>query len=167
MLLEKQLEKDKTAIVKEWFDMVAATYPADTSQFLKTQKDPFANPVGMTILKGLEALFRELLNGMDYDAVESFLDPIIRIRAIQNFTPSQSIGFISCLKGVIRNRFEKDLEDVGLLKSLLQFELKIDALHLIAFDIYMKCRETIYKIQADEEKNRTYKALKRAGLVED
>ena len=167
MLLEKQLQKDKATIVKEWFDMVVGTYPADTSQFLKKQKDPFANPVGNTILKGLEALFQELLNGLNQESVESFLDPIIRIRAVQQFTPSQAVGFISYLKSVIRKRYEKQLDDSENAKALLQFELKIDSLYFIAFNIYMQCRETIYRIQANEEKNSTLKAMKRAGLLND
>jgi hypothetical protein len=167
MLLEKQLEKEKTAIVKEWFDMVVSTYPADTSQFLKLQKDPFANPVGNTLLKGLEALFQELLNGLNPESVESFLDPMIRIRAVQPFTPSQATGFISYLKIVLRKRYEKQLEDSQIAKALAQFELKIDALYFMAFDIYMQCREAIYRIQANEEKNSTLRALKRAGLLND
>lgn len=167
MLLEKQLEKEKAAIVKEWFDLVVKAYPDDTSQFIKNQMDPFANPVGSTTLKGLEALFQELLNGMDHDTLASFLDPIMRIRAVQNFSPSQATGFISYLKSVIRKRFEKELENSINAKALLQFELRIDALYLIAFDIYMQCRETIYRIQASEEKNSTLKAFKRAGLIND
>lgn len=167
MLLEKQLEKEKAAIVKAWFDLVVEGYPDETSKFIKNQIDPFANPVGSTTLKSLEALFQELLNGMDQNTLESFLDPIIRIRAVQNFSPSQATGFISYLKSVIRKRFEKELENSKYAKALLQFELKIDVLHLIAFDIYMRCRETIYRIQASEEKNSTLKAFKRAGLIND
>jgi len=35
--------------------MVVDTYPADTSRFLKSQKDPFANPVGGATIQGLDA----------------------------------------------------------------------------------------------------------------
>ena len=42
--------------------MVVDTYPADTSRFLKRQKDPFANPVGNTTLESLEAVVGELRN---------------------------------------------------------------------------------------------------------
>lgn len=167
MGLEALLDKHKIAIVKEWFDMVVATYPADTSLFLKRQKNPFANPVGSTTLKNLEALFHELLGGMNHDSLASFLDPIIRIRAVQDFTPSQATGFIPFLKSVIREQIKNELDDLHMVKALLQFEMKIDALNLIAFDIYMGCREKIYQLKANQEKKSTYSALERAGLLAD
>ena len=95
------LNKKKTVIVKKWFDLVVKTYPADTASFLKSQKDQFANPVGQTTLKGLEAIFDEVVSGMDRNAIISFLDPVIRIRAVQAFTPAKAIKFILDLKKVI------------------------------------------------------------------
>ena len=93
MRIENLLEQRKAAIVKKWFDRVIQTYPADTSKFLKNHKDPFANPVGQTVLRGLEALFDTLLKEPDTDTISSFLDPIIRIRAVQDFTPSKAVSF--------------------------------------------------------------------------
>lgn len=167
MTFEKQLEKEKSVIVKAWFNEVLGTYPSDATQFFKNQLDPFANPVGNITLKNLDAIFQEMLNGMNHESLEAFLDPIIRIRAVQDFTPSQATGFITLLKGIIRKKFDKDLNNVSAVKALLEFETKIDTLNLIAFNIYMKCRETVYRIQANEEKNSTYSAFKRAGLLID
>ena len=36
---------------------------------------------------------------------------------------------------------------------------------MLAFDIYMGCRERLYDIKANEEKSKVYKAFKRAGLI--
>jgi hypothetical protein len=167
MSLNHLLTQKKTAIVKMWFISAIETYPADTAKFLKSQKDPFANPVGRTIYHGLEGLFDELLKEMDNKIIQSFLDPIIRIRAIQNFSPSQATGFIFFLKDAVRATAEKENPDKKLFNELLLFESKIDELGLMAFDIYMKCREKIYEIKATEMKNRTFKAFKRAGLVRE
>ena len=164
--LAKQLEDNKAAIVKEWFNMVVETYPADTSRFLKKQKDPFANPVGNTTMKGLEALLNELFNKMDHNILKSSLDPIIRIRAIQNFSASRATGFILFLKTIIRKQLKKDQNDPQILNELLQFELNIDSLNQIGFDLFMECREKIYQIKAEEERNRTYSAFERAGLID-
>ena len=57
MRLNNLLAQRKTAIIKKWFALAIETYPSDTANFLKSQKDPFANPVGRTIYRGLEALF--------------------------------------------------------------------------------------------------------------
>lgn len=167
MTLENLLAKRKNAIAKRWFDLVIETYPADAAQFLKNQKDLFANPVGKNTFKGLEALVEELLNGMDDESIKSFLDPIIRMRAVQNFSPSQATGFIFFLKNVIRESLKKEKLEDRHKSGLLLLESKIDDLALIAFDIYMECKEKIYSIKANEEKNRTFSAFERAGLVSE
>ena len=165
MQIENILEQRKAVIVKKWFDVVIQTYPADTSKFFKTQKDPFANPVGQTVLRGLEALFDILLKGPDTDTISSFLDPIIRIRAVQDFTASRAVSFIFSLKQVIRDNLTKELKDTAMGAELLDIESAIDDLALIAFDIYVECREKIYELKANEEKSRTFAAFKRAGLI--
>ena len=166
MLLKNILDQKKATIIKKWFEIVAETYPADTSKFLKNKKDQFDNPVGNAILKGVTGLFDELLNRMDYESVKNFLDPVIRIRAVQPlFSPSRAIGFIFLLKKIIRENLKKQSMDKQIADELLEFELKIDELSLIAFDIYMECREKLYDIKASQEKTKIYKAFKRAGLV--
>ena len=168
MVIENLLAQKKTVIVKDWFNLIAESYPADTSQFLKTKKDAFANPVGKTILNGLEAVFNELLSGMDDKAITSFLDPIIRIRAVQTiFSPSQATAFIFDLKKVVRKNFKKEIKENSIPKELLIFESKIDRLCLIAFDIYSECREKIYQLKVDTERNKIYSAFARAGLITD
>ncbi|MBA3018361.1 MAG: RsbRD N-terminal domain-containing protein [Proteobacteria bacterium] len=165
MRLDNLLKRNKDAIVKKWLSLAIDAYPADTSKFIKSQKDPFANPVGNTF-SNLGPLFDELLNEMDYKSITSYLYPIIRVRAVQPIlSSSQSIGFILSLKKVIRESFKKEFSDNDILKELLVFELKIDELALIAFDVYMKCREQVYEIKANEERNRTFRAFERAGLL--
>lgn len=167
MRLNNLLAQRKTAIIKNWFTLAVETYPPDTASFLKRQKDPFANPVGRTISLGLETLFNELLKEMDHEIITSFLDPIIRIRAIQNFSPAQAVSFIFLLKKVIRENIKKEALEEQLFNELLLFESKIDKLALIAFNIYVQCKEKIYDLKANEMRNTTYKAFKRAGLVRE
>jgi hypothetical protein len=167
MRLNNLLAQRKTAIIKNWFTLAVETYPPDTASFLKKQKDPFANPVGRTISQGLEALFNELLKEMDYEIITSFLDPIIRIRAIQNFSAAQAVSFIFLLKKAIRENIKKEVSEEQLFSNLLLFESKIDQLAMIAFNLYMQCKEKIYDLKANEMRNSTYKAFKRAGLVRE
>jgi hypothetical protein len=167
MTLDILLSQRRSALVKLWFDEVVRTYPADTSQFLKQQKDPFANPVGKTTVNGLDALFNILTTGMDKEVINSFLDPIIRIRALQGFTPSQAVSFILSLKQIIKKNLEKELKDIRMMDAFIAFEARIDDLCLIAFDIYVGCREKMYQIQANEMRNTTFRAFQRAGLVKE
>ena len=165
MGLEKVLAKKKDAIVKDWFKLVARTYAPDTAQFISSHKDSISNPVGGSLSKGLSGIFEQLLADPDRETVKSYLDPIIRIRAVQDFSPSQATAIILALKKVIIEHLKKDLSDSRTANALLQFESKIDSLCLFAFDLYMECREKLYELKTNEERNKIYKAFERAGLI--
>ena len=165
MGLEKQLTEKKDAIVKDWFERVSRTYAPDTAQFLNSVHDAITNPIGHSLRSGLAGLFEQLLVGPDKDTVKTYLDPIVRIRAVQDFTPSQATAFVFILKTVIRDHLKKELSDNRTLQSLYAFESKIDSLSLYAFDIYMECREKLYDLKSNVERSKVYKAFKRAGLI--
>ena len=163
--LGKILEQKQSIIVKKWFDLTAQTYAPDTAEFIKDNSDQFANPVGGTTRNGLKGLLDQLIHDMDPEVINSHLDPIIRIRAAQNFTPAQATAFILLLKKVLRENLTKELRDSRIAAEMVAFEAKIDRLCLNAFDIYMRCREKIFQISANETRNRTFKAFERAGLI--
>ena len=163
--IQQLLEKNKSSIIKKWFDLVVDTYPPETSNFLRKEKDPFHNPVGKTTVECLETLFDHLLDKADEQSLISHLDPIIRIRSVQDFSPSKAIGFIFFLKTIIRNEFKNNKSGSVDIHELSAIDFKIDGLILMAFDVYARCKETFYQIKANEEKNRFFKAFERAGLV--
>jgi len=165
MSLAKLLSNQKTVIVRQWFDLVIKTYPFDSQQFLKSQKDPFANPVGRTTFNGLQSLFDEILKGVDRKTVLPLLDTIIRIRAIQDFSPSKAVAFILDLKTIVRNVAGDALFADPLFPDWVTFEHNVDALALIGFDVYMSCREKIYALKADNERTQVLKTFSRAGLL--
>jgi hypothetical protein len=167
MDLLNQLTRKKSAIVKQWFDRLMETYPADTAQFLRSQKDAFANPVGRNSLQSLEGLFDHILKGFNPKTARPIIDPIIRIRAIQDFTPSKAIRFVFDLKNIIRDEAPADTGDRQSLKTLADLDHRIDDLGLLAFDVYMQCREKIYDLKANEMRARTLSAFDRAGLIKE
>ena len=99
MRLNSILAQQKAAIIKKWFALILETYPEDTASFLKDQKDPFANPVGSAIREGIEGLFEEFLQPVPSVNLAPFLDKVIRIRAVQDFSPSGTVSFIFSFKG--------------------------------------------------------------------
>ena len=165
--LKGLIEKNKNEIIKNWFEATIQTYAPDTAQFFKGQKDQFGNPVGSITSKGIAFLLDQLLDTFDPDAVKAYLDPIIRIRAIQDFSPSQATGFILLLKKILRENLASELQNSANILQLLEFESKIDRLCLLAFDLYMDCKEKIYEISANETRHRTLRAFERAGLIVD
>jgi hypothetical protein len=165
MTLDIFLSQKRSTILEKWFGLIVETYPVDSQRFLKKQKNRFANPVGYTISKEMAAIYDELRSGVDSDRVSTFLDRIIRIRAIQDFSPSQAIAFIFLLKKVIREELENESWEGGVADELWRLENKIDLLAMLSFDIYMKCREKIYQLRANEVKKVTYGLLRRANLI--
>ncbi len=168
MKLNHYLLEKKSAILKKWFDAVVETYPDETSAFLKKQKAQFTNPVGYTLSEGLEHLFDALLHGMLPDTVSRFLDSIVRLRAVQDFAPSEAVMFIFRLKKVVRQELGNEiLQQQGIIEELLTFESAVDDLALYAFDLHVKCREKIFELKANEAKNMTFRLLQQARLIVD
>ncbi len=165
MRLESLLVRKKREIVDDWFNLLVKTYPADSAQFMKRENDPFANPVGSSARSGLEAIFDELRGGMDPQPLADFLDPIIRIRAVQNFSPSQAVDFIFLLRKSIRKNLSKDLSAPELFDELPEFDSRIDELALLAFDIYMDCREKLFQLKEKEMKNGALLAFSQTRLT--
>jgi hypothetical protein len=165
MGLDKLLAQREAAIVASWVDHVVNTYAPDSAHFYKNQKDQFANPVGVTFSESLANVFCALRTGADRDVLSQHLDPVLRIRAIQAFTPAEALAFIVDLKPILRSQFKDVLEEEGIRKALARFEDQIDAMLLIAFDVYSLCREKIFELKVSTERDKIYKAFLRAGLI--
>ncbi len=160
------LERKKEAVVNAWFEQVMQTYAPDTAVFYQNQKDAFANPVGSTTKQALVKLFNALLDPQDNESLADLIDPLIRIRAVQNFTSSQAVGFVFLLKSIVRNLFQKNRKKLKV-DELLEMESRIDGLALIGFDVFMACREKIYSLKTNTERDKIYKAFARAGLIKE
>ena len=166
MKLESLLEQKRDIILKKWAESIFGSYPPETSQFLSNQKDRFCNPVGHGVTEGTGEIYEALLLGERTDKLLAALDGIVRVRSIQDFSSSQAVSFMFQLKTVIRQELAEDLNrDKDLLEQLPGFESRIDGVALLAFDIYMQCREKLYEISANEAKRRAGRLLERAGCL--
>jgi hypothetical protein len=168
MAIEQRLLQNKKKLVRQWFDMLAGTYPLETVRLLKKETSQFANPVGHTFLVAIEEILEEFLGQNNAEAMWPLLDKVIRIRAIQDFSPSSSLAFIFGLKTIALELLEEDLASgvVGR-EELSDFDRKVDALALSAFDVYMRCRENLFEVRMTEVKNRTHRLLKRAQIISE
>ena len=149
-LLAGSLSEKKCVIAAEWLERVLQTYPKESCQPLRLERDPFRNPVGHALQQGLSVLVEEILGGMDRDRMAPALDGIVRIRAVQDFTAGQAVSFVFLLREVVR-RHLGDHEEI-----LTIAEQRIDELAVLAFDLFMTCREKIYEIKVNELKRSTY-----------
>jgi RsbRD-like negative regulator of sigma factor len=142
--------EQREAVVQKWLTHTLRTYPSETSRFMQETRDPFHNPVGRALKEGLPQIFAQLIGEFDARRIEPALDDIVRIRAIQDFSASQAIGFIFHLKEIIREELSPEAPGFTTLQD------RIDKLALLAFDIYMKCREKSWQIQVKEARSRVY-----------
>jgi hypothetical protein len=162
-LLEALVAK-KIAIVEEWLGQSLRTYPEHSSRFLSQEKDPFRNPVGHTLREALPALFDRLIEGSDAAAFSSLLDPILRMRAVQDFSAGQAVAFVFLLKRAMREALGDDTVQGPNGEDLAAMEARIDEMALLAFDLFMKCREQIYEIKASEAKRRLFVLERKHGV---
>ena len=166
MSLERFLSEKRSSILTKWRNLIIGSYPADAQRFLRKEKNRFSNPVGQTISADVEILYDALTTGEDSDKLLSSLDGIIRIRAIQDFKPSQAVGFVLQLKKIIRAELAINRQDEAELKDELEvLEDRIENAALLAFDIYSQCRQKIYEIRVNETKNQVGRLLERANLT--
>lgn len=165
MDLEQLLDKRKSAILERWFDLVLETYPQDTRQFLKRNKNRFSNPVAHEVSRGIEGILDQIIRGGNSDEISPFLDKVIRIRAVQDFAPSQALGFIFELKSLVREELAGVINDSRNSADLSRLERRIDRLGLLSLDLYMKCREKLYELRVNEVKKRVGRLIERANMT--
>ncbi|MBU0985124.1 MAG: RsbRD N-terminal domain-containing protein [candidate division Zixibacteria bacterium] len=156
-MLNSLLRQKRDIILKKWAESIMDSYPADTSRILKTRHNQFANPVGHAITTGTATVFDELLGDMNFDALNGALDGIVRIRSVQDFTPSQAVRFIYQLKDVIHEQLGKDIRKENLNDDLQTIESRIDSLALHVFDMYMNCREKLHELKETQLRRGPYR----------
>jgi hypothetical protein len=165
LALVELLIRKKAALADQWFGQVVATYPDESSRFLKRKQDQFHNPVGHTLAEHTEALLDQLIGPMDQEKITASLDRIVRIRAIQDFSASQALAFIPTLKGIVRRQFSKELAKGDMAEELRQLEERLDQVLLMAFDVFMSVRQRVYEIKCEEVKRLYYQVIRRADIV--
>lgn len=162
--LRDALAARKNAIIQAWLARTLETYPEHTSRFLLQEKDPFRNPVGNTLKEAFPALVDQLIGAMDATAITPVLDGIVRIRAVQDFTAGQAVAFLFLLKKIVREALHDEVLRRPAGDGLAAVEERIDEMALLAFDLFMKCREKIYEIKANEAKRRIYVLERMYGM---
>jgi len=151
MLLKDHLKQERSAILKTWFRSILEIYPPNTVDKFERIENRFANPIGHSVSKAIEIIYDELNGEMNPINLINPLDDIIRIRSVQDISPSLAISFAFLLKKAIREILGKEIKTNNYYDELMKFESKIDHLALQAFDIYMNCREKLFEIKLSQK----------------
>jgi hypothetical protein len=129
-------------IVEKWIAETMASYPPASVPFLAGESDPFRNPVGHAVRQSLTTMFEQLVGDMNRESLDSALDGIIRVRAVQDLSPTEAIGFVFRLKAILRELAPEE-DQIALAD-------RVDRLALMAFDKYTQCREQLAEIRIKE-----------------
>jgi hypothetical protein len=170
VILENLLLQNQSAILERWFNLILETYPANTAALMRKEKNRFANPVGVTISREIEALFKGLLENKGSEELAASLIAILKIRSVQDFRPSQAVGFILLLKKAIEGALKSEIHREPIREEWLKFHSRIDELALLAFDLYMDCREKICEIRihkAQAEREMAFKMMERTTFLKE
>lgn len=162
------LREHKEEVVNSWVEAVFATYPLETTGFLRTRRDPFTNPVAHMTREAANVLF-DAVAGEDVQAaaVRASLDRFVKLRAVQKFAPSQSLAVFYLMKPILREKVMPEMRLKGRLEDYLEAESRLDTLALLAFDIYADARETVAESRIREIKNQHAQLARWAQRLEN
>lgn len=169
MRFSEALNLYREKIAERWIALVTRTYPEKRSQdFFLNEKDPFGNPVGHIIRTSLPEVIKLLIEGGTDDELTKHLDPLIRLRAVQEFTAREAISFVFHLKDLAREALKKEAKGIREYEeALYRFDKSVDELALLAFHIYMACREQIWSFKSRHVMERTVNLLEKADLLSE
>lgn len=160
------LRDNHKAIAAQWVESILQTYAEEGSKFFSANANQFANPVGHAFRANVDSILSVLSRGEDVGECAKALDGILRIRAVQGFSPSVALCFLPALKEIVYREFRKASPDTPTDDALHEWNVTVDRLTMLGFDLYMNCRELLWKQKANHLYNRTHKLLEKANVLE-
>ena len=157
MTLKQTVAQHKKKMITQWFQATIDTYPAQSARILGKDSNKFDNPVGSATREAIDATIDLLSRDFTMEELETTLDPVIRIRAVQAFSAAEAVSFVFALKKIGESMVDDSL--------IREFDKMVDRIALAAFNRYSKCKEEIFLLKAMESKRRIHRAFERAGLV--
>ena len=148
--LRSIIRENRAPILKKWLGEIFETYPADTARFLRSESDRFANPVGHTVSVNAGHILDGLIESADAAALSEYMEQVIRIRAVQDFTPAGAVYFIGSLKTVIAAQLRTEISRRGLQDEWRTLEAHIDSLTARAYQLHDEMKQKIDDIRAKE-----------------
>mgnify|MGYP003159802650 FL=1 len=171
MSTEDIISARRDAAIQKWTEAVFAMYPFETTGFIRTQRDQFANPVGHATRAAGEQIY-DAVTGRDVDMekVHASVAALIRIRAVQDLKPEQAVGVLYLYKSVLRELLLADMLAAGDVQGFLDMGDRLDTLCLMAFNLYLADREQVYAERVAKQRREASQIRRwaaRHGLVEN
>jgi hypothetical protein len=170
MTLQALLVERRDALCRRWLGAVLAEYGELTAARWARERDQFANPVGHTLVTGLPQLLESVAAGGETPAgAAAALEAILRIRSVQDLAPSRAVGFVYRLRDAIRDELAAELAGGALSAELAAIDARIERLAWLAFDVYVRLREQVFRLRQEELRRSVASLLRRwhGGEMDD
>ena len=154
MTLKDLLAEKKAIILQRWFDRVLQDYPPESRDFFRDNKSPYSNPIGFTLRKGMEGLIDELLKPAGAAEVRAILEPVMKVRAVENLPPPQGGRFILPLREVVSEIVREAKRNDLLGQEWLDLHSRINQLALLGMNLYSECRDRVNQLRIKEGERR-------------
>ncbi|MFP4572162.1 MAG: RsbRD N-terminal domain-containing protein, partial [Desulfobacterales bacterium] len=92
---------------------------------------------------------------------------MIRIRALQEFSPSEALGFIPKIKSIIKQDPAVKEQGGAAADSLGRIADNSDKALLTAFDLYMDCKKHVYNLRARQARDGVRQLLIKKELISE
>jgi hypothetical protein len=162
MGLREILVERRATLCERWLDATLAQYGEITAVRWRRERDPFANPVGHALASGLPELFAAVVGEGDPGAAAvGALEAILRIRSVQDLSPSRAVGFVYLLREAIRAELEPDLAGGAHAAELAAIEGRLERLAFLGFDVYVRFRVQMFRLRQEELKRSVASLLRR------
>lgn len=136
-VMQELLKKNKDLILRKWIAY------GEGPSLSKREPHPLLNPASHIIHTEWQEFYESLSDGNELCA--AMLQETIRLKAIQQQSPSEALSFIHELRNLIR-------QTTGNAEGMKELEVKLDKVLMESFDLYMKNRELIFKLKMEEYK---------------
>ena len=99
------------------------------------------------------------------DCLTTKMDNFVRIRSVQDFSPSRAVDIMYNFKQAIKEKCSGEIAEA--VSEWLDLEKQIDMLTFMAFDLFMRCREQINQIRVNEIKKQSAMLFEKAQRKPD
>ena len=129
---------------------VLEAYPPDTQRFFRENKSPYSNAIGFTLRKGMEGIIDQVLRPVSIEENRAILEPVMKVRAVENLPPSQGVKFILPLREVLFDIVKEEIEKGLLGQEWLDLNSRINHLALLSINLYSECREKVNQLSIED-----------------
>lgn len=163
MTVREVLGEGRDAVLERWRDLIRAADGRAGTALPTRGSDPFHDPMGAALDKGTAAILEALLGDGEPEAARPGVDEIVRVRSVQELTPSQALGFVFLL----RRALQDVAGETGDAADWRPLDARLDTISLQAFEAYVAFREKVFDIRVREAARANSVLLRRARLAAD